>query len=189
MDPLADVMDVSRVHGAMLGNVRARAPWGLALPQSTGASFHAITAGAAWLQVDDAEPLQLMPGDLVLLPTGIPHRVCSALDVRCRPFDRAVKEQLMTADGDLLLDGSGATTTFVCAGYDYDHEVAQPLLSLLPPVLHVPADPVGGARITAIVSLLAGELGARDAGARAAVARLDRPAADPRRAYVERGRR
>ncbi len=78
----------------------------------------------------------------------------------------------MTADGDLLLDGPGATTTFVCAGYDYDHEVAQPLLSLLPPVLHVPADPVGGARITAIVSLLAGELGARDAGARAAVARL-----------------
>ena len=78
----------------------------------------------------------------------------------------------MTADGDLMLAGPGAATTFVCAGYDYDHDVAQSLLSLLPAVLHVPADPVAGSQISAVVSLLAGELGTRDAGARAAVARL-----------------
>ena len=172
MDPLADVMDVSRVRGAMLANVRACAPWGLALPQSSGASFHALTSGTAWLRVEGAAELQLMPGDLLLLPTGIAHRLSSAPDGRCLPFDRTVKEQLMTADGDLLLSGPGAATTFVCAGYDYDHDVAQSLLSLLPAVLHVPADPVAGSQISAVVSLLAGELGTRDAGARAAVARL-----------------
>jgi AraC-like DNA-binding protein len=172
MDPLADVIDVSRVRGAMLAAVRAHAPWGLALPQSTGASFHALTAGTAWLRVEGAEPLQLMPGDVLLLPTGSPHRLASAPDAPCRPFDRSVKEELMTADGDLVLDGPGAVTTFVCAGYDYDRDVAQPLLSLLPPVLHVPADPVAGTRFGALVALLAGELGTRDAGARAAVARL-----------------
>jgi AraC-like DNA-binding protein len=172
MDPLADVMDVSRVRGAMLANVRACAPWGLALPQSSGASFHALTSGTAWLRVDGTDPVQLMPGDLLLLPTGIPHRLSSAPGGRCRPFDRTVKEGLMTADGDLLLDGPGAATTFVCAGYDYDRDMAQSLLSLLPSVLHVPADPVAGSKITAVVSLLAGELGTRDAGARAAVARL-----------------
>ena len=63
-------------------------------------------------------------------------------------------------------------TTFVCAGYDYDHDVAHSLLSLLPAVLHMPADPVAGSQITTLVSLLAGELGVREAGARAAVARL-----------------
>jgi AraC-like DNA-binding protein len=172
MDPLADVMDVSRVRGALLANVRAGAPWGLGLPQSPGASFHALTSGTAWLRVEGAEPLQLMPGDLLLLPTGIPHRLSSAPDGPCRPFDRSVKEELMTPDGDLLLEGDGAVTTIVCAGYDYDHEVAQSLLSLLPPVLHVPADPVQGAKIGAVVALLASELGTRDAGARAAVARL-----------------
>ena len=172
MDPLADVMELSRVRGAMLANVRACAPWGLALPQSSGASFHALTSGTAWLRVEGAAELQLMPGDLLLLPTGITHRLSSTPDGRCRPFDRTVKEQLMTADGDLLLAGPGAATTFVCAGYDYDHDVAQSLLSLLPAVLHVPADPVAGSQISALVSLLAGELGTRDAGARAAVARL-----------------
>ena len=172
MDPLADVMDVSRVSGAMLANVRAHAPWGLALPQSSGASFHALTSGTAWLRVEGAEPIQLMPGDVLLLPTGIPHRLSATPDGRCRPFDRAVKEELMTSEGDLLLDGSGAVTTFVCAGYDYDHDVAHSLLSLLPAVLHMPADPVAGSQVTTLVSLLAGELGVREAGARAAVARL-----------------
>ncbi len=64
MDPLADVLDLSRVRGALLGNVRAAAPWGLALPQSEGASFHAVTSGTAWLRVGDEDPIQLMPGDL-----------------------------------------------------------------------------------------------------------------------------
>jgi AraC-like DNA-binding protein len=172
VDPLADVMDVSRVRGALLANVRANAPWGLDLPQSPGASFHAVTAGTAWLRVDGAEPLQLMPGDLLLLPTGIAHLLSSAPDGACRPFDRNVKEKLMTPAGDLLLEGGGAVTTIVCAGYDYDQDVAQSLLSLLPPVLHVAADPVDGAKIAAVVALLATELGTRAAGARAAVARL-----------------
>jgi AraC-like DNA-binding protein len=172
MDPLADVMDVSRVRGALLANVRAAAPWGLDLPSSPGASFHAITSGTAWLRVADADPLQLMPGDLLLLPNGTPHRLSSAPDGQCRPFDRSVKEELMTPEGDLLLEGDGAVTTIVCAGYDYDQDVAQSLLSLLPPVLHVPGEPVQGAKIGAVVALLAAELGTRDAGARAAVARL-----------------
>jgi AraC-like DNA-binding protein len=170
VDPLADVLDLSRVRGAVLANVRACAPWGLRLPQSDGASFHALTAGTAWLRVEGEEPRRLLPGDLVLLPTGVPHRLSSTPTARCRPFDRRMKTELMTADGDLDLGGSGAATTFVCAGYEYDHEVAQPLLALLPTVLHVPADPA--AKLAGIVALLAGELGARDAGARAAVARL-----------------
>ena len=114
-----------------------------------------------------------MPGDLLLLPTGIPHRLSSTPDGRCRPFDRTVKERLMTADGDLLLDGPGAATTFVCAGYDYDHDVAQPLLSLLPPVLHVPGRPRRRASVIgASCRCSRASSGARDAGARAAVARL-----------------
>jgi AraC-like DNA-binding protein len=172
MDPLADVLDLSRVRGALMANVRAHAPWGIELPQSTGASFHAVTSGTAWLRVEGREPLQLMPGDLLLLPSGIAHRLSSEPNGRCRPFDRSMKEEVMTPDGDLELSGHGAATTFVCAAYDYDLDVAQPLMSLLPRVLHVPADPVTGRSTAAIVELLAGEIGVRAAGSRAAVARL-----------------
>ena len=172
MDPLADVLDLSRVRGALVANVRAGAPWGLELPQSTGASFHAVTSGTAWLRVDGHDPRQLMPGDLLLLPSGVAHRLSSVPDGACRPFDRTMKETRMTPEGDLTLTGHGAVTTFVCAGYDYDLEVAQPLMSLLPQVLHVPADPFRGRDIAAVVDLLAAEIGARAAGSRAAAARL-----------------
>lgn len=172
MDPLADVLDLSRARGVLMASVRAHAPWGLELPQSTGASFHAVTSGTAWLRAEGQEPLQLMPGDLLLLPSGVSHRLSSESQTRCRSFDRQMKEEMMTPQGDLELPGKGAVTTLVCAGYDYDLDVAQPLMAPLPRILHVPADPVGGRDIAAIVDLLAGEIGLREAGSRAAAARL-----------------
>jgi AraC-like DNA-binding protein len=172
VDPLADVLDLSRVSGALMANVRAGAPWGLDLPQREGATFHAITAGVAWLRLDEGDPLQLMPGDMFVLPTGARHRLSSEPDGRCQPFDTAMKERLMTPEGDLVLGGPGATTTFVCAAFDYDLDVAQPLMSLLPAVIHVPADPLAGRDVAAIVELLALEVGARRPGSRAAAARL-----------------
>jgi AraC-like DNA-binding protein len=172
MDPLADVLDLSRVRGALMASVRACAPWGLELPESGGASFHAVTAGTAWLRVAGDDPIQLMPGDLLLLPSGVSHRLSSEPKGRCRPFDRAMKQELMTPQGDLNLAGHGALTTFVCAGYDYDLDAAEPLMSLLPQVIHVPADPVNGRDIAALVELLAGEIGAHAAGSRVTTARL-----------------
>jgi AraC-like DNA-binding protein len=172
MDPLSGVLDLSRVRGAVMLSVRARAPWGLDLPQRSGASFHAFTSGMAWLRVDESEPLQLMPGDVFLLPAGTRHRLSSEPDGRCVPFDTSLHERLMTPDGDLALGASGAATTFVCAAFDYDLDVGEPLMGLLPPVIHVPADPVGGRDIAAIVELLAMEVGARRPGSRAAAARL-----------------
>jgi AraC-like DNA-binding protein len=172
VDPLADVLDLGRVRGALLAGVRAHAPWGLELPQSAGASFHAVTAGVAWLQVGDGEPLQLMPGDLVLLPGGLGHRLGSTSDAPTERFDRTMKEERMSPAGDLELGGDGAITTFICAGYDYDLEVAQPLMRLLPDVVHIPAEAVAGRDVTALVELLAAEVGARGPGARAAAARL-----------------
>ena len=164
MDPLADVIDLARVRGALLSSVRASAPWGLALPQGDGASFHAVTSGTAWMCVAEHEPIQLMPGDLVLLPTGAPHTMSSDLSVDCPPY--------VKTPGELAIGGTGAVTTLACAGYSYDLEVAPRLMSLLPTVLHVPADPAEGRDVAAIVELLAREVGGRGAGSRTAVARL-----------------
>ena len=172
MDPLSDVLDLSRVSGALMASVRARVPWGLDLPRLPGAAFHAFTSGTAWLRMGESEPLQLMPGDVVLLPAGAHHRLSSEPRGRCVPFDTSTKKRLMTPDGDLLLGASGALTTFVCAAFNYDLEVGEPLMGLLPPVIHVPADPVVGRDVAAIVELLALEVGAGRPGSRAAAARL-----------------
>jgi AraC-like DNA-binding protein len=172
VDPLADVLDLGRVRGALLASVRAGAPWGLELPQSDGASFHAVTSGTAWLSMEGREPLQLMPGDLLLLPGGASHALASTPGERHQRFDRELKERLMSADDDLVLGGPGAVTTFVCAGYEYDLDVGQPLMRLLPDVVHVPAEPVAGRDVASVVELLAAEVGQHGAGSRSAAARL-----------------
>jgi AraC-like DNA-binding protein len=168
IDPLADILEVTRLRGALMAHVRAGAPWGLGLARSGGAAFHAITAGSCWLRVDGAAPTQLMPGDVVLFPTGIEHGLVSEPDGRTRPYDRVAKERQLRAGGDLILPGTGARTRFVCVSYDYDHEVAHPLLSLLPAVLHIPADAPGDqSPIQTALRLLAGELGQRAPGSQA----------------------
>jgi AraC-like DNA-binding protein len=173
VDPLTEVLDVSRVSGAVLAHVCANNPWGIRLSSTPGAAFHAITAGTCWLRLDGSAPLQLMPGDVVLLPTGSTHDMVSSPDSRARAFDRVAKEELMTPDGDLVIAGPGAVTRFICAAYDYDHEVAHPLLSLLPPVVHIPASAPGdGGPIQSTLRLLAGELGGRSPGSRSVVTRL-----------------
>src|SRR5207302_11014887 len=100
MDPLSEVLDLSRVSVALMVSVRACAPWGLDLPQRPGASFHAITSGTAWLRVADSEPLQLMPGDVCLLPAGARHRLSSAPEARCGPFDLSLRHRPITPAAD-----------------------------------------------------------------------------------------
>src|SRR5436305_5899056 len=141
-----------------MASIRAGAPWGLDLPSRP--AFHAITSGTAWARVDGSKPLQLMPGDVFLLPAGVRHQLSSEPDGVCIPFDSSMKERLTGPDGYLTLGASGAVTTFVCAAVEYDLDVAAPLMGQLPPVVHVPADPVGGRDVAAIVELLAMEVGA-----------------------------
>lgn len=172
MDALADVLDVAGIRGTVLGHVRAHEPWGLDLAPS-GAAFHAVTAGSCWLELADESPLLLMPGDVVLLPTGARHRLLSARGGPARAYDEGMKTELLAPDGDLVIPGTGSKSRFLCAAFSYDRDVAQPLLSLLPPVLHVsaadddPETPVQGT-----LRLLMGELGRHEPGSRAVVERL-----------------
>src|SRR5215471_13036420 len=138
MDPLADVFDLSRVSGAVMAQLIAHEPWGVAVDPVPGAVFHALVAGSCWLRIPGRVPQHLMPGDVVLLPTNTPHELVSSVDTRTEsltPFEQATRR---TPDGDMIIQGPGAATRVLCASYDYDHEVAHPLMSQLPPVLYVP---------------------------------------------------
>jgi AraC-like DNA-binding protein len=173
VDPLADVFDLSRVSGAVMAQLLAREPWGVAVDPVPGAVFHALVAGSCWLRMADRAPQRLMPGDVVLLPTNTPHELVSAVDGTSESLSRFEKDMRRTPDGDVPIDGPGATTRVLCAAYDYDHDVAHPLMSQLPPVLYVPAGlPGDDGAVTATLRLLALELGGRPPGSRAAVGRL-----------------
>jgi AraC-like DNA-binding protein len=173
MDALADVLDLGRVSGSVLAHVHAQAPWGLDLEPARGAAFHAVTAGSVWLQVGHTDPVQLMPGDLVLLPSGARHQLLSGPGIPARAYDEGMKLELTNEDGDLVIPGAGTRSRFVCAAFSYDSELGHPLLTLLPPVLFASAAQAEADSPTqTTLRILMSELGRKEPASRAVVERL-----------------
>ncbi|POM26667.1 Regulatory protein SoxS [Actinomadura rubteroloni] len=141
MDPLTDVLALAQVRGTVAATLHAGEGWGLDIANVPGAAFHAVTAGTAWLDVDGASPRRLMPGDLVLLPAGTRHRLSSDPGASCEPFDHVAARQALATGGRLTVGDGAPATRVLCASYRQDAAVNAPLLGLLPPLIHLPADP------------------------------------------------
>jgi AraC-like DNA-binding protein len=171
MDPLADVISVSKVRAALLARMRARDPWGIAIPDDGCMYAHAVTAGVCWLRIDGRPPIELMPGDVVLLPHGTAHELASGPTGPVQPYDELAQDP--AGNGAIELDGPGAATRLICATYTHDRSVAHPLISLLPELIHVPAGGDGGADATeAVLRLLTAELAGRPPGSALVIDRL-----------------
>lgn len=172
-DPLTDVLDKLRVRGAVMGHLRAHAPWGLRLAHAPSAVFHAVTAGSCWVRVPGHAPRELLTGDVVLLPSGASHVVASAPSGPARLWNSIAKATAQSKAGEIILDGPGSASHVICAAYDYDCDVAHPLLSLLPPALFVsPHETSEADTMQAALSALRHELASRPAAWGTVVDRL-----------------
>jgi AraC-like DNA-binding protein len=157
MDLLADVLAVAGVRGTLGARIEAAEQWGISWSDIRAAAFYAVTAGTAWLGLPGQPPRQLMPGDVVLLPTGTAHTLSSDPDAAVRSCDCTVAEQARTG-ATVLRFGSGEVQTHILgASYEYDPTVSTQVLSLLPEVVHIRADN-GGTCLDDTVRLLSREL-------------------------------
>jgi AraC-like DNA-binding protein len=171
MDALAAVLAAAGMRGTVAATLSAAEPWGLTLDSVPGAAFHAVTDGIAWLCVTGRPDVRLMPGDVVLLPTGRAHVLASAPDADTEPFDHLAAEQALAAGGQLRLGTGTAQTRILCASYHQDPAITLPLLSLLPDVLHIGFRQAGTALDTTL-QLLAHEISRPQPGAAAVLNRI-----------------
>ena len=171
MDVLAAVLAVAGVRGTIGATVNAAEPWGIALDNVPGAAFHAITDGTAWLSVGGRPDVRLMPGDIVLLPAGTVHVLASGPGVRSQSWDRLATAQALPPGGELTVGSGTVQTRILCASYYQDPAVTLPLLSLLPDLLHIPADRANPG-LDAALRLLSHELGQSQPGATAVLNRI-----------------
>ncbi|MDT3439770.1 AraC family transcriptional regulator [Pseudofrankia sp. BMG5.37] len=158
MDLLADVLSVAGVRGTVAATVHAGDPWGLRLFRISAAAFHAVTAGTAWLRLPGQPPVRLMPGDVVLLPTGSEHGLAGDPDGPLEPFDHAVSKAALATGGRLDVGPRPARTRILCASYRHDPAVTTPLFTVLPEVVHVPAGTPGAGPLADTIRLLSREL-------------------------------
>src|SRR3954462_9730233 len=117
VDVLTDVLAVTRLRGTTLDQLVAAAPWGVRLPDAPLAAFHAVAQGTCWLTVPGQPAVQLVPGDVALLPTGAGHLLTSAPDTPARPYAELVAAQPTErthTGGRLDLPGPGPRTHLLC---------------------------------------------------------------------------
>jgi AraC-like DNA-binding protein len=136
-DPVSEVLGRLEVRSSIFCLSELRAPWGFRVEGSALAKFHLVLEGAAWLRLDDRDPIPLRTGDLVMLPRGDAHAVSDQLRSVVTGLDRLIAEHPLEDGSRLRCGGSGALTQLLCGGFAVFGEGASPLLELVPDVLHV----------------------------------------------------
>lgn len=162
VDPLSEILSLTRVRGTVAATLEAGDEWGVDIVDAPGAAFHAMIAGVAWLELEGHEPLRLVPGDLLLLPTGPRHQLVAEPGSATEPFDHLAARQALTRGGKLSIGRGGTHTRILCGSYHQDAALNAQLLSLLPHRIHLRTDL---SRPTDhVLQLLAHEIGSTRSG-------------------------
>ena len=137
-----DLLRSVRVRSSVYCRSDMGAPWGFGVEAHGNPSFHVVVHGRCRLEVDGEEPLPLRTGDLVVLPTGLQHRMRDAPDSPT-PLLEDILAAERSRDGFLRHGGEGRRTELVCGGFALEGDAADPILRALPAVLHVRSTATG----------------------------------------------
>lgn len=206
VDGLGALLDGPRAHGAFLTRCLMTSPWSIRLEDEAPLSLTAVVRGRAWAVPDDADPVPLTEGD-VLITRGPDHwTVADHPDTTVTAIIRS-GQQCFAPDGRSTTDemdlgvrswGNSATgeTRFLTGVYLFDGEVPRRLLDALPRMLVVEEQELG----SPLLPLLASEIVRDDPGQDAVLDRLldllliaalrtwfTRPEAEPPGWYLAQG--
>ncbi|MEV4263494.1 AraC family transcriptional regulator [Kribbella sp. NPDC049584] len=169
MDVLSDAIVAVRTGRPHSIRHELFAPWGLRFPPGEGAGFHVVLRGSCWLIPADEPPIALKAGDVALVGGDLAHGIADS------PTSRLVEFQLDDSDTpyrEIRHEGSGRSTLILCGAYRLDRTRIHPVLSELPPVVHVPAYSGAHSSVHAVVELLADEVDRQQPGMDAIVPSL-----------------
>jgi AraC-like DNA-binding protein len=156
-DVLADLLNVSGVRSTIGALIEAGDDWGWWAEATPGAAVHAVTEGVAWLARPGEEPRRLVPGDVLLLPSGAAHAIASDPAALARTGPDRFDDPTVLGPGMIATGTGPAHTRILCAHYAHDPAASTHVLALLPEVLHLH----GGDGLDETVRLLGRELARR----------------------------
>lgn len=183
MDALSDALRVLRLTGAVFLDAEFTAPWCvISDPRSNdslmaGAPdivfFHVLTEGRCRAKlIKESQTIDLVAGDLIMLPRGNRHLMGSDLQLAPASADSIVRPG---EGGMLRIDhgGGGEKTHFVCGYLSCDERLCGPMLESLPPILRVPlGDGPATAWLTGLLQAGTRESAAPRPGSKTVLAKL-----------------
>jgi AraC-like DNA-binding protein len=133
----ADLFRGIRLQSGVAFWPQFRAPWGVSVERDW-AVFHIVVEGDCWLQVRGvADPVKLSTGDFVVVSRGQFHTLRDQLSTPVTDFFHLVKTCQGDNKGGLFFPGEGPATRLICGGMLLENPKSNPLLAILPPLLHV----------------------------------------------------
>ena len=160
VDLLSDAIAAVRVGRPTSNRLRAGDEWCYRFAPYEGAGFHVLLRGSGWLIPPDGPPVQLGPGDAVLVPHGSAHTLSSRPDGSgAVPFEAAVADP-------------AGRTEFLCGKYRLSRARRHPVLATLPEVVHIPARIGSHPQLRAALDLLGAEVATNRPGAATVLAGL-----------------
>ena len=172
-DLFADLLRTMRFPSSAWFRLEVRAPWGFNIAKRCTV-FHIVTEGYCWLGVRRlAAPLRLSAGDIVFLPRGDWHALKDAPGSRCVDFFDFVERHPPDKKRVVRAGGDGAITRLVCGGMQFENGATDPLLAILPTLLHVAAsDGDSAPHLRLTVEHVIEELNAERPGSESVITRL-----------------
>lgn len=137
MDTLSLILDDIRLRGGAFMQAVLREPWAFRVHTPGLASFHIVTQGRMHLLRTGSEPLLLERGDLVLLPGGAEHRVQHDAEPRADALPDLFEDLSESSIEPRQLGGSGAATELLSGRFSFDVDLARPLVTALPALIHL----------------------------------------------------
>jgi AraC-like DNA-binding protein len=137
MDILTDVLNTLELKGWLSSRRELTPPWRYDFAASQDSTFHFVSFGGAYLQVEgEAEPRRLEDGDVVLFPTGHPH---SLYDDPASPLTRLVQLDYNAERGHRVVnyEGEERALLMLCGAFHVEYPNHLPLLYRLPKLIHI----------------------------------------------------
>jgi AraC-like DNA-binding protein len=135
MDPLSDVLSLLKPQSYNFRGLEAAGAWSIQFPELEGIKCYALVCGELWLSVEGvADPLHMVSGDCVLLPLPRPFRMASDLTL---PGLDALAVFSAPANGGVATVNGGGDVSGVGGVFTLEGRVADILLRVLPPIVHV----------------------------------------------------
>ncbi|MCA9713575.1 MAG: AraC family transcriptional regulator [Myxococcales bacterium] len=174
-DALSYVLGSLRLSGSLFSRAELDSPWSIRSRGRDGGIFHAVVRGRCWARIDGAgEPVALERGDIVVLPGGHAHVMCDDLERPPVPLTSlpARREPGARSVPTVEIRSGGPRTSLLCGRFDFERSDVHPVLSGLPPLLHLRGGDERGAWMPAMLQLMVEELESGRAGAELVVTRL-----------------
>ncbi|MFI0444552.1 AraC family transcriptional regulator [Actinomadura sp. 6N118] len=111
-DPLTDLLNGVRTTGAVFNRSELSGAWAVRFEDGSPLAIGVLLAGTAWITLDGAEPVRLVPGDVAVLSGGAPYVMASSPDtepdVNILPGGRCVTTS--GEDGTARMNADGGNT-------------------------------------------------------------------------------